>query len=184
MDCFLSRLDAILKEQGWAVVVVAEGIRDKQGRPVYENADPSMADAVKRPMVGGVARFLAETAARALKIRCRDEKPGLLGRASMLHVAPQDRIDAQLVGREACRALAAGEDEQMVALEPLRTAAPQHAGEEAGFTLVPFDKVTGPERTIPREWTANGPLPVNERFTEYLRLLVGELLEYEHVFDN
>ncbi len=178
IECFLSRLDAILKEQGWAVVVVAEGIRDKQGKPVYENADPSMADAVKRPMVGGVARFLAETAARELKIRCRDEKPGLLGRASVLHVAPQDRLDAELVGREALRALLAGEDEKMVALTPL------HAGEQTGFTLVPFDKVTGPERTIPREWTANGPLPTNERFTEYLRPLVGELLEYENVFGN
>lgn len=178
MECFLSRLDAILKAQGWAVIVVAEGIRDGSGRPVYENADPSMADAVKRPMVGGVARFLAETAARELKIRCRDEKPGLLGRASGLHVAPQDRIDAELVGREAYRALMDGEDEKMVALTPLRQ------GEEAGFVLVPFEKVTGPERTIPREWTANGPLPINERFTEYLRPLVGELLEYEHVFND
>lgn len=153
------------------------------GRPVYENADPSMADAVKRPMVGGVARFLAETAARELKIRCRDEKPGLLGRASMLHVAPQDRIDAELVGREAYRALLAGEDEKMVALTPLGESAPP-AGEKVAFTLVPFEQVTGPERTIPQEWTANGPLPINERFTEYLRPLVGELLEYENVFND
>jgi len=178
LDCFLTRLDAVLKVQGWAVVVVAEGIRDKHGKPVYENADPSMADAVKRPMVGGVARFLAETAARELKIRCRDEKPGLLGRASALHIAPQDRIDAQLVGREAVRALASGEDEKMVALTPL-----QH-GQSVGFHLLPFEKVTGPERTISGEWTTNGPLPVNERFTEYLRPLIGELLEFEHVFDN
>lgn len=184
LDCFLSRLDGLLKAQGWAVIVVAEGIRGANGRPVYENADPSMADAVKRPMVGGVARFLAETAARELKIRCRDEKPGLLGRASMLHVAPQDRMDAELVGREAYRALLAGEDEKMVALTPLNENAPQPAGEHAGFTLVPFAQVTGPERTIPKEWTASGPLPINQRFTQYLRPLVGELLEYENVFGN
>jgi ATP-dependent phosphofructokinase / diphosphate-dependent phosphofructokinase len=176
MDSFLSRLDGVLKQQGWAVVVVAEGIRDKSGRPVYENADPSMADAVKRPMVGGVARFLAETASRELKIRCRDEKPGLLGRASMLHVAPQDRIDADLVGRAAFKALEAGEDEQMVALNPLRD------GESATYTLLPFEKVVGAERVIPKEWTSNGPIPTNERFTEYLRPLIGELLEFEHVF--
>jgi ATP-dependent phosphofructokinase / diphosphate-dependent phosphofructokinase len=176
MDCFLSRLDGVLRQQGWAVVVVAEGIRDKSGRPVYENADPSMADAVKRPMVGGVARFLAETAARELKIRCRDEKPGLLGRASMLHVAPQDRIDADLVGRAAFKALTAGEDEQMIALNPLRD------GEAATYKLLAFDKVIGAERVIPKEWTGDGPIPTNERFTEYLRPLIGELLEFEHVF--
>lgn len=176
MDCFLSRLDGVLKQQGWAVVVVAEGIRDKSGRPVYENADPSMADAVKRPMVGGVARFLAETAARELKIRCRDEKPGLLGRASMLHVAPQDRIDADLVGRAAFKALMAGEDEQMIALNPL------HDGEAATCKLLAFEKVVGAERVIPKEWTGDGLIPTNERFTEYLRPLIGELLEFEHVF--
>lgn len=184
MECFLSRLDAVLEAQGWAVVVVAEGIRDAKGKPVYENADPSMADAVKRPMVGGVARFLAETAARELKIRCRDEKPGLLGRASMLHVSPQDRIDAELVGHAAVQALAAGEDEKMVALHPLRDASPQQTGAKTSYTLLPFDKVNGPERTIPKEWTASGPLPINEHFAEYLRPLVGELLEFEHVFND
>lgn len=178
LDCFLTRLDAILKAQGWAVVVVAEGIRDGKGKPVYENPDPSMADPVKRPMVGGVARFLAETAARELKIRCRDEKPGLLGRASMLHVAPQDRIDAELVGRAAYRALASGENEKMVALNPLR------AGQDATCALLPFAEINGGERSIPQEWTAHGPLPVKEQFTEYLRPLMGELLEYEHVFDD
>jgi hypothetical protein len=50
-------------------------------------------------MPGGVAVHLADVVARRLKIRCRWEKPGLTGRASMLHVAPQDLIDAETVGR-------------------------------------------------------------------------------------
>ena len=178
MECFLSRLEGILKSLGWAVVVVAEGIRDKNGRPVYENPDPAMRDPFGRPMVGGVARFLAETAARELRIRCRDEKPGLLGRASMLHVSPQDRLDAELVGRAAYQALVAGEHEKMIALAPLRP------GQPAQYTILPFEQVNGPERVIPNDWTDTGPLPVNQRFADYVRPLVGELLEFEHVFDN
>jgi len=184
LDCFLSQLDTVLRSLGWAVVVVAEGIRDKAGQPVYQNADPSMADAVKRPLVGGVGRYLAETAARALKVRCRDEKPGLLGRASMLHVSAQDRADAQLVGRAAYQGLAAGESEKMIALTPL---APAFKGDlpfsGPGCILLPLAQVTGAERAIPKEWLCSGPLPIQQRFTDYLRPLAGELLEFEHVFD-
>ncbi len=178
IDRFIADLDAVLKRQDWAIVVVSEGLKDKAGRSVYENADPAQADAFNRPLPGGVGRFLAETVARRLKIRCRDEKPGLLGRASMLHVSPQDKKDAELVGRAAHEALQAGYDEQMVALTPL------HGAEPAQTKLVPLESVSGPDRAIPKEWIGGGNPPTNERFLEYLRPIIGELLEYEDVFER
>jgi 6-phosphofructokinase 1 len=176
LEQFLSDLDARLRQQDWAIVVVSEGIRDKAGKPVYENAEPSQVDAFNRPLPGGVARFLAETVARRLKVRCRDEKPGLLGRASILHVSPQDVADAALVGRAADEALLAGQDEQMVALNPLQP------GEPSGFKLVPLESVSGPDRAIPREWLGEGNPPTNQEFLEYLRPILGDLLEYDDVF--
>jgi ATP-dependent phosphofructokinase / diphosphate-dependent phosphofructokinase len=178
IDRFIADLDAVLKRQDWAIVVVSEGLKDKAGCPVYENADPAQADAFNRPLPGGVGRFLAETVARRLKIRCRDEKPGLLGRASMLHVSPQDKKDAELVGRVAHEALQAGFDEQMIALAPL------HCGETAQTKLVSLESVSGPDRAIPKEWIGGGNPPTNERFLEYLRPIIGELLEYEDVFER
>jgi 6-phosphofructokinase len=176
LDQFLTDLDARLRQQDWAIVVVSEGIRDKAGKPVYENAEPSQVDAFNRPLPGGVARFLAETVARRLKVRCRDEKPGLLGRSSMAHVSPQDGSDAALVGRAADEALLAGQDEQMVALTPLQS------GEPSGFKLVPLESVSGPDRAIPKEWLCNANPPTNKKFLAYLRPILGELLEYEDVF--
>jgi 6-phosphofructokinase 1 len=178
MDRFISDLDAVLKRQDWAIVVVSEGIRDKAGKPVYETAEPSQADAFNRPLVGGVARFLAETVARRLKMRCRDEKPGLLGRASMLHVSAQDSLDAELVGRAAYVALLADHEEQMVALTPLGS------GERAQTKLIPLEAVSGPDRAIPKEWIGAGNPPANDKFLEYLRPIIGELLEYEDVFER
>src|SRR5215475_896866 len=35
-DRFLADLDGVLRKQGWAIVVVSEGIRNGAGRPVYE----------------------------------------------------------------------------------------------------------------------------------------------------
>jgi ATP-dependent phosphofructokinase / diphosphate-dependent phosphofructokinase len=177
LDRFLADLEAILQKRDWAIVVVSEGIRDSAGRPVYENAERSQRDEFDRPLPGGVGRSLAEMVTHRLKVRCRDEKPGLLGRASMLHVTPRDKADAELVGRAACRALAADETEKMVALTPLRNET------AAETTLLPLEKVSAQARRVPREWICDGNPPTNGLFTDYLGPLIGKLLEYENVFD-
>jgi 6-phosphofructokinase len=172
MDKFLAALDRVVTAQGWAIVVVAEGIRDTQGRYVYQVEDPTQSDPLKRPITGGVAQFVAEAVARNLKIRCRSEKPGLLGRASMLHASTQDRKDAELVGRAAVRGLLAGETEKMVSLLPL------DARSETGYEFVPLEKVAEKERPIPAEWISENAIPVKEGFFKYLRPLMGELVPY------
>ena len=171
-EMFLSDLDRIVTRQGWAVVVVSEGIRNEDGRLVYGMSDPSQLDPLKRPMTGGVGQFLAGVVAENLRIRCRSEKPGLLGRASMALVSAQDQQDAELVGRAGVRALLAGETDKMVALRPLEDAG------SLGYDLVPLSAAAGVDRAIPSEWLTGGPLAVNDVFGDYLRPLVGELFRY------
>jgi 6-phosphofructokinase len=169
---FLEDLDGVVTRLGWAVVVVSEGIRNEDGSLVYEMNDPSQLDPLKRPMTGGVGQFLAGVVAKNLKIRCRSEKPGLLGRASIAHVSMQDQQDAELVGRAGVRALLGGATDMMVALRPLEDTG------TLGYDLVPLSAVAGIERTIPAEWLTGGPLAVTGGFLEYLRPLVGELFQY------
>ncbi len=169
---FLADLDKVVARHGWAVVVVSEGIRDADGDPVYQVRDASQLDPLKRPMTGGVGQFLAGVVSENLKIRCRSEKPGLLGRASRALVSAQDQKDAELVGRAAIAALAAGETEKMVALRPI-----QDPGSN-GYKLVPLKTAAGIERTIPPEWLTAGPLAVTAEFRKYLQPLVGELFSY------
>ena len=173
IEKFLADLDRVLRSQNWAIVVVCEGIRDRAGRPVFEIEDASQADALNRRMPGGVSRFLAQVVTRELKIRCRHEKPGLLGRASMLHVSQQDLIDAEFVGGEAVRALRAGHGDAMIALMPVRDDCSPSA------ELVPLNSVTGSDRTIPADWLCDDDVPVNSKFLEYVAPLIGDLLEYE-----
>lgn len=171
-DRFLADLDKIVTKQGWAVVVVSEGIRNVDGSLVYEMSDPSQLDPLKRPMTGGVGQFLAGVVSQNLRIRCRSEKPGLLGRASIAHVSIQDQKDAELVGRSGVRALLAGETDKMVALRSLKDAG------ELGYDLVPLSAAAGMDRAIPAEWLSDGPLAVTDQYREYLRPLVGELYRY------
>jgi 6-phosphofructokinase 1 len=172
LDAFLACLDHVVARQGWAIVVVSEGIRDRNGRYIFQVDDPAQSDPLKRPITGGVAQFLAEAVARHLKMRCRSEKPGLLGRASMLHASVQDMDDADLVGRASVRGLLGGETEKMVSLLPL-----ENRG-ATGYEFVSLDRVAEVERPIPPEWISDGAIPVTDRFFQYLAPLVGSLATY------
>ena len=141
---------------------------------VYAMNDSSHMDPLKRPMTGGVGQFLAGMVGENLKIRCRSEKPGLLGRSSIALVSAQDQRDAQLTGRAAVHALLAGETEKMVSLLPLL--------DERGYELVALHAVAGHEKTIPAEWLTDGPLAVSDAFREYAGPLAGELYSYSAPF--
>ena len=101
---FLADLDRVVTRLGWAVVVVSEGILHADGTPVFEQRLPQRKDvqgvAVNRPLIGGVAQYLSGVVSEHLGIRCRSEKPGLIGRSCMAQMSSQDREDAELVGRE------------------------------------------------------------------------------------
>jgi 6-phosphofructokinase 1 len=172
VEKFLSDLEGILRKQSWAVVVVSEGIRDGAGRPIYQVQEASQADALNRPLPGGVSRFLAETVTRKLNVRCRDEKPGLIGRASMLHASAQDLLDAEFIGSASVRAVVDGHHDEMAALTPLENG-------NSKCQLVPLTSTISSDRTIPKEWLCEGNIPVHRKFTEYVLPLIGDLLEYD-----
>jgi 6-phosphofructokinase 1 len=169
-EAFLSDLSRIVDRIGWAVVVVAEGIRHADGSLVYESSDASQSDPLKRPMTGGVAQHLATIVSQQLGIRCRSEKPGLLGRASVACTSTRDVEDAQQVGRAGVQALVSGQRDVMIALEAL--------GSERETRIVPLAETAGHERTIPKKWLQSGPIPVNEEFIKYVRPLVGPLEQH------
>lgn len=169
-ETFLADLGRIVDRIGWAVVVVAEGIRQADGSLVYESADASQTDPLKRPMTGGVAQHLATIVGQRLGIRCRSEKPGLLGRASVACTSTRDLEDARQVGQAGVQALVSGQKDVMVAVEPL--------GSACATRIVPLAEAAGHERTIPDEWLQRGPIPVNQRFVDYARPLVGPLEQH------
>lgn len=177
VPAFLADLDTVVTRNGWAVVVVSEGIADLNGTPVFEQKLPSRQGNPNRPLIGGVAQYLSGVVAEHLGIRCRSEKPGLIGRSSMAQVSEQDRRDAALVGQEGVRALLAGATGQMVALRGLG-----HPSGEATY-LVPLNEAGGPSRRIPSEWLMNDGSAVSKDFKKYLQPLVGDLSYYHSIVD-
>jgi 6-phosphofructokinase 1 len=167
---FIASLDRVVKRLGWAVVVVSEGLCTADGRPVFEVADAAQRDALGRALPGGIGQHLANLVTKELKIRCRHEKPGLCGRASMLHVSQQDLMDAELVGRAGVRGAIERRHAQAVSLHPLSKG-------PASYDFIPLDHAAG-DRRIPAEWLTDDDLPVSDNFVQYVSRIVGDLLPY------
>ncbi|HSZ54582.1 MAG TPA: diphosphate--fructose-6-phosphate 1-phosphotransferase [Tepidisphaeraceae bacterium] len=173
MEQFLSALDRVVKRLGWAVIVVSEGIKNAEGNPVFEVHDATQRDALNRALTGGVGNYLSDVVTRELKIRCRYEKPGLCGRASILHVSSQDLADAELVGRAGVRGAIEGRHAHAVALRPLDA-----SKFDPAYDFISLASAAG-ERAVPNQWLADPEAGgVTSAFVRYARPIVGELLPY------
>ena len=164
---FLGSIRRSVDKQGWAMAVVSEGIRDRNGDFIYRTGDPSQKDQGGQQLPGDVACFLAGKVTGALLFRCRSEKPGLCGRTSMSHVSSVDRRDAEVVGRDAVRSIRRDESGCMIGLEPLTP------GEAPKTVSVPLEVVVEKERPVPEEWTGT-PVEPSPDFLHYLRPLIEE----------
>jgi 6-phosphofructokinase len=171
-DEFLQRLDRIVKRIGWAVVVVSEGTCYSDGSPVFQQELSSGAGTAMRPLIGGVAQHLSGMVARHLGLRCRSEKPGLIGRSYASDRSQQDVADAESTGRECVRALVEGKTGFMISLRPLV----ESGG--SSFELVPLEIAAAGRRALPPEWIAIDGLGVNDHFLQYLKPIVGPLRRY------
>lgn len=167
-DEFLSRVDRLLRVQGWAVGVVAEGLRDRTGR-ILAGARGSSRDAKGRPLAGDVAARLARLVSQKLRVRARSEKPGLLCRAFSPCQSPVDAAEALNAGRFAVRAALAGHSEMMVAFRRAHS-----RRYRCQFVLVPLAKVAERERCLPARYL-DGPGDIREEYRAYAAPLVGPL---------
>ena len=164
---FLGAIEDAVARYGWAMAVVSEGISHADGTPVFQQVMPSGGKTPVRPLIGGVAQHLSGLVAEHLGLRCRSEKPGLIGRSSFAHVSPRDLEDAELTGRECAKALARGETGSMVSLLPLKQA--------EAFELIPLAMAAGPRKALPAAWLTGDALAVNSQFRDYAGPLAGEL---------
>ena len=90
----------------------------------------------------------------------------------MLHISAQDLADAELVGRAGVRAAIEGESEKMISLRSLG------ADSAPGYDLVPLSEAAGGEKRVPQEWLDNSPTTVGKLFVDYVRPIIGDLIDY------
>ncbi|HEV2417780.1 MAG TPA: diphosphate--fructose-6-phosphate 1-phosphotransferase [Terriglobia bacterium] len=164
---FLGRVDRLLTAQGWAVGVVAEGLRDKSGRMIGASGG-SARDAKGRVLAGNCSISLAALITRNLKVRARSEKPGLLCRALTACRSETDWMEAYEAGQAAARTALAEQSAVMVMLDR-----PRSGPYKCSYRLIPLSSVANRERKLDSQYLKRSL--VDQSYVRYALPLVGEM---------
>lgn len=164
-EAFLRDVKALHERQGGVVVVVSEGLKNRDGQPIV----PPLFQTGRAVYYGDVSAYLAELVIRRLGVKARSEKPGLLGRAQTEMQSFVDRNEAVEAGAEAVRVLLDGQSGFMtgfkrVSTEPYRVR----------LIRIPLEDVTLAERTLPPEYIAPSGHDVTNAFLSCARPLLGD----------
>ncbi len=163
---FLDRVQNLWDDQGYAVVVVSEGLALSSGQPVV----PPLMSTGRSVYFGEVGAHLSQLIVTELGIKARSEKPGIAGRASMAWQSTIDRQEAELVGRAAVMAIVDGRDGVMMSIQ-------REPGASYATTVQPVDlaHLALSEKTVPAEYISPDSADVTDDYVDWLEPLVGPL---------
>jgi 6-phosphofructokinase len=166
---FLERVKQTVAEHKYCVVIVGEGVKNKDGEEIA--ADKSRLDAFGHPVLSGAADHLAELVQAKLNTKTRTVKLGYAQRAAEHYASAIDSTEAAACGEAAVRAAIAGQSGHMVKIVRVQTSPYKWT-----TGLQPLQDIANVEHLLPRDWiTADGFLP-NEKFVDYARPLIeGEV---------
>lgn len=167
---FLEDVKKLYDKLGGVVVVVSEGLKNKEGKPIV----PPIFQVGRSVYYGDVSAYLSTLVIKRLGIKARNEKPGLCGRASISFQSELDRDEAVLAGQTAVRAAMEGKSGVMVGFERI-------AGDlyQSRTLLIPIGEVMLHERVMPDEFISPRGNDVTEDFLVWCKPLIGgELKEF------
>lgn len=173
LDNFMAKVQKIYDKQKKCIVVVSEGIKDKNGKYISEyGADLAKTkDSFGHAQLGGLAAFLADYVKEKTGAKVRGIELSLLQRCAA-HCASQTDIDESFAaGQAAVTNAIAGITDKMVGFE--RTY--ENGKYKSNIKLFDLEAVANDEKKVPLEWLNDSQDGLNEKFIEYaLPLIQGE----------
>jgi ATP-dependent phosphofructokinase / diphosphate-dependent phosphofructokinase len=163
---FAEDVRRILKREKHCVVVVGEGIVDKDGNYVaVESSDAGSAQ------FGGVGEHLKTIVEGHVGAKVRVARLGIAQRSAAHLASKTDADEAFLAGQAAVKAAIDGESEKMVTL--LRGDSDTYSCETG---LTSLTEVVGNVKRLPREWINEDGVSLNFQFYRYATPLIqGEV---------
>lgn len=173
MDKFLKSVKEIYAKQKKCIVVVSEGIHDKDGKYISEyGSDLAQAkDSFGHSQLGGLAAYLANVVKAETGAKVRGIELSLLQRCAA-HCASQTDIDESFAaGQAAVTNAVAGITDKMVGFERSY----ENGKYVCNIKLFDLDIVANTEKTVPREWINENGDGMKQEFIDYaLPLIQGE----------
>ncbi len=172
---FVEDVRRVLKREKYCLVVVGEGLVDKDGN--YVATDSANTDAFGHVQLGGAGEYLKNLVEQQIGAKARTAKLGNTQRSAAHCSSKTDNDEAFLAGQAAVRAAIAGETDKCVVLVRGDT---EHYTCETGLTAL--SEIANGVKKLPREWINEDGVSMNFQFFRYaLPLIQGEVpVPYEN----
>jgi 6-phosphofructokinase 1 len=171
VDAVLAKIKETVDAYKYCVMVVGEGIKNKQGEEI--GADKDRLDAFGHPVLAGAAEVLKEIVQGKLETKTRTVLLGYAQRAAEHCASLTDANNAFACGEAAVRAAVEGQSGYMVKI--VRNTEPD--GQVKWSTgLQPLADIANVEHFVPRDWISEDGFLPNEKFVAYAQPLIeGEV---------
>ena len=171
MDSFVQKVQKIYDEKKKCIVVVSEGIKDKDGKYISEYGATLAKDGFGHAQLGGLASYLANVLKEATGAKVRGIELSLLQRCAA-HCASQTDIDESFAsGQAAVTNAIAGITDKMVGFEREIV----DGKYKCNIKLFDLNIVANTEKKVPLEWLNETKDNLNQNFIDYaLPLIQGE----------
>lgn len=161
-EAFLSKVKELLKEIKNIVVCVSEGIHDKDGTFICENASSVSVDSFGHKMLAGCGKYLENLVKDKLGIKVRSIELNVTQRCSSAQLSLSDLTEASNAGAKGVESALNGETGKMVAFK--RISSDPYNLE---YELIDVNEVCNREKTVPLEWIINDNTDISEQFIQY-----------------
>ena len=169
-DEFFTDIEKIIKKKGKAIVVVSEGVKDKDGLYIPEKFTDLSTDSFGHAQLGGTAEVLASEIQNRFNVKVRGIEFSLLQRCAAHLASKVDVTEAFNAGVEAVKAAVNGTTDHMIGFK--RVSSEPYKIE---YILVPLEVVANTEKKVPLEWIKPHGAGMTQEFVDYaLPLIQGD----------
>ena len=166
-ESFIDRIDTIVREKGYCVIVASEGIRYSDGAHI---SGSMQRDAFGHQQLGGIAPTLASMIKQSTGYKYHWALSDYLQRSAR-HLASKIDVDhAYAAGRRAVEMALEGKTSLMVTIE-------REKGEKYKWFLgeASLEKVANMEKKMPRNFITKDGFGITKKAKDYLKpLIIGE----------
>ncbi len=169
---FIEDVRCVLKKKGKCFAVVAEGVRTKDGRFLFEDISVNRSMDMQKNM-GGIIPYLNQLLRNHFDCKIRGIDLGLMQRCGAHDASDIDREEAEELGRLAVKAAVSGHSLKMVTINRS-----QGRRYEAVYGLAGLEKVAEEDNCFPLSYVNETQDFIREEFLDYILPLIGELPKY------
>ena len=161
---FLEKVKASVEKDGYCVIVVSEGAKDKKGKYISESAD---VDAFGNHQLGGAAPIIAHLIKKHLGYKYHWALLDYLQRSARHLASLTDADQAYALGKAAIEYALQGENNRMLTIERQPT---ENYHWDVGS--VELSKVANVERKMPMEFISEDGFGITQACLDYLTPLI------------